>query len=231
MKKEFEIISLKDNIMNIDPFPGSNFSQVVSQSMKQVEENENLIVKFKFNNVSVSIDKNSSIETASQFYMSELDRMNKEYQSSPAGIAAQEKRESERKANLEFGTSLVNDFDNAVKNKSSLIKWIGQFALLNDCTHIDCDRKALAQKMKDNGFERPFLEDSKFNALDEKTKLEFGILSNAFKEFSEGKNVHPVAHSFSQKYAVLEEKENAISNLSSIREKLTTSINNSPKPN
>ncbi len=222
-KNNFTTIGLTDNVMHIEPHASCKIDDIVAESIKMVAENEYLGVKFKFSGVEMFIDKNSSLEQSQQSYFDGLTKIRKEYEESDAGKEAAKRREEEQKLNQEKAPLLLKEFDTAVKDKSTLIKWIGEFTALDDLTHIEYDRKVLAEKMKENNFNYAFVEDSQFETLDKKTQLEVAIISNAYNTFSKGKKLHPAFATFAQQYEAIEEKEKTNSNIFGLLNKLRPS--------
>lgn len=220
MNNNLKLIKKEENIYHYDVFPGASFNNTLEEALQLIKDNHsNSVINYHFNNIPLSIDSKSTIESVQKTYNNLVEKRHIEYTNSNEYKEQKIQFEKEFIKNKQKTEAIFSRFDESLTSKATLIKWIGEFADAYEKAAIVCDKKLLAQKMKSHGYALEFLNETEKQKLDEKQNLEIGILANAYKAFSEGNPVHHVAYNFSLKYAELVKKENVIDSISSIRNK------------
>lgn len=214
-----KIIKQDDNIVFCDTTPGADFDKTCQDAMNFVKEAQTLTVKYEFNGIPLSVNKDSTLFTVGKSYDEQLKVKNDQLINSDEYKREQELYQLREQKYQAETQSLINSFDQSLSSKSSLIKWLGEFANAYDYAPVPCNKKEFAEKMKTHGYDRELPNPNELNQLDEKSKIEVSILANSYKALSNNQPIHHVAYNFSLQYAELEKKENVIDNISSIRDK------------
>lgn len=214
-----KIIKQEDNVFNCEALPSVNFDNTIREAIDFVKIYQTSVVKYHFNDILIAVDKDSTLATITKLYNEESSRKYQERINSDE--YKQEKKENaEREKKYQAKTQeVLNSFDQSLESTSTLIKWIGEFANAYENSPVPFNKKEVAEKMKANGYDYEIPSESEKSKLDEKSRLEVGIIANAYKSLSNNEAINHVAYDFSLKYEELDKKENVIKNIKSIRNK------------
>lgn len=214
-----KIIKQENNVVFCNTTPGADFDKTCQDAINFVKKEETFTVHYEFNGIPLSVNKDSTLFTITKSYDEQLKIKNDQLINSDEYKREQELYQLRQQKYQAETQSLINSFDQSLSSKSSLIKWLGEFANAYDYAPVPCNKKEFAEKMKAHGYDIELPNPNELNQLDEKSKLEVSILANSYKALSNNQPIHHVAHKFSLDYAELEKKENVIDSISFIRNK------------
>lgn len=229
--KNFEIVDKLDELWIVNVYPATNFNEVAKEILEMRDSvGFGAKIQFEFSQVKMLATKESTIESLKEQYNEGLTKKHNEYVNSQEYKDLKDNSDKLSQKYQIKGKELLAQFDEALKNPSDLVKWIGEFSIVTDSTILNYNPKELAKKMKDNGFDYqiPDSIDLEYTA---KELVGRGIIANAFIALSAGNNIHYVAASLANNYKQLEEKENVLSKIEKTRENFLAKNANSTLKN
>jgi hypothetical protein len=214
-----KIIKQENNILFCETIAGANFDNVYQEAINFIKKNQSFIVQYEFNGINLSVNKDSTLSIIQKLYDEQIKIKEEKLKNSDEYKKEQELYQLKQQKYKFKTQSLINSFDKALTSKSSLIKWLGEFANSYSYAPIACNKKEFAEKIKSHGYVYKLPNQNELNQLDEKSKLEVSILSNSYKALSNNQPIPPVAYKFYLQYVELEKKENIVKNISSKKNK------------
>lgn len=146
-----KVTAVTDTKLTVDVMAGDHIARAVEESIDLAKKTGQQ-VEFKFNGISIVVDKNSGIEERCEFFNDEMDRKRKEYQES------QEYQESALRQKLLLAQTqeqvdlMMVSLDVVLSDTELLLTWIATFAKINDHKDLVFDKKAILAHLKRAGY-------------------------------------------------------------------------------
>lgn len=175
-----------------EPLGGTHINQAAKQAVELAP------VTLKFNDILIDVNHNSTESEVVKAFNFELDRLSKEYEQSPAGIEAKQKRQVEIKRKQSDVIAHTNNLPVIIKssNRRDLMDWLIAFTDVADDVDVNIDHGRLYKIFKKSGYvENDFVgvHESLFN---EPYRMERYVVGQVMNCLKRNMPPHPITVKF-----------------------------------
>lgn len=189
---------MKQNHINLDVMWGATLDDTVNSALTMVKRT-NRNVCFNFNGVEMMVTKNNTNdELIREFHNKVAIKQEKYLNSTQYKIDTKQRVDKVQKLQTHID-KLLSELKSLTVNKSNIIKWIGEFAAINDDVDLIYDKNEIVSFLKEAGYKR---NDEVGNAAVHTNSTIYAkwLIGQAIDNLESGMPIHPIATKFCKDY-------------------------------